>query len=160
VVEALDQWPADVVVVSEGLFGGAFAAEKAHLPCVMIIPGIYTLPAPGLPLAGTGFFPATGPIGRLRDAFFGAMSNRGVEAGMPRLNAARSALGLEALPHWRDLLNHLDRILVLTSPAFDFKAASLPPQVRYGGPIIDDPTWAEPWQSPWSADHPHPLVLV
>jgi MGT family glycosyltransferase len=160
VLGALEEWPADVVVISEGLFGGAFAAEKANLPCVMIIPGIYTLPAPGLPLAGTGFFPATGPIGRLRDGLFGAMSNRALKAGLPRLNAARIALGLPALQHWSEMIDHLERILVLTSPAFDFKADSLPPQVRYAGPIIDDPTWADAWQSPWPGDHPHPLVVV
>jgi MGT family glycosyltransferase len=33
-------------------------------------------------------------------------------------------------------------VLVLTSPEFDFPCANLPPNVRYVGPQLADPTWA------------------
>jgi hypothetical protein len=39
-------------------------------------------------------------------------------------------------------------------------SGNFPPRCVYGGPIPDDPTWAEPWRSPWDADDPRPLVLV
>ena len=32
--------------------------------------------------------------------------------------------------------------------------------MRYVGPQLDEPLWAQPWSSPWPADHPDPLVVV
>jgi MGT family glycosyltransferase len=48
----------------------------------------------------------------------------------------------------------------MTSPAFDFGADSLPPNVVYTGPVLEDPDWAEPWVSPWPSTDTRPLVLV
>ena len=48
-------------------------------------------------------------------------------------------------------------MLALTGSAFDFPAA-LPPNVRYVGPQLDDPEWAEPWTPARGGDRP--LVLV
>ncbi|HEX6711378.1 MAG TPA: nucleotide disphospho-sugar-binding domain-containing protein, partial [Rubrobacter sp.] len=53
-----------------------------------------------------------------------------------------------------------DRVLVLTSEAFDFPAKRLPQNVRYVGPQLGEPIWAKPWRSPWPEDHPDPLVVV
>jgi MGT family glycosyltransferase len=53
-----------------------------------------------------------------------------------------------------------DRVLVLTSPVFDFTSPHLPKHVRYVGAQLDDPTWSQPWQSPWPASDTRPLVLV
>ena len=53
-------------------------------------------------------------------------------------------------------LDRAARVLVLTSPAFDF-AGELPPNVRYTGPQLDDPSWAEPWEPLPGED---PIVLV
>jgi len=36
----------------------------------------------------------------------------------------------------------------------------VPNHVRYVGPILDDPQWAEPWKAPWSERNRNPLVLV
>jgi MGT family glycosyltransferase len=51
----------------------------------------------------------------------------------------------------------VDRIVVLTSEAFDFPGGPLPPNVRYVGPRLDDPEWVEDWTPPPGED---PLVLV
>jgi UDP-N-acetylglucosamine transferase subunit ALG13 len=51
-----------------------------------------------------------------------------------------------------------DRILVLTSPTFDY-AALYVPAVRYLGPNLDEPGWAEPPTHPCTSDQ-RPLVLV
>ena len=50
-----------------------------------------------------------------------------------------------------------DRILVLTSEAFDFPAPELPGNVRYVGPRLADPNWVEEWTPPPGNE---PLVLV
>jgi MGT family glycosyltransferase len=60
-----------------------------------------------------------------------------------------------------DQVTHARRLLVLTSRSFDFAArASLPSNVVYVGPQLDDPSWAEPWTSPWPAGASEPLVVV
>jgi len=49
---------------------------------------------------------------------------------------------------------------VLSAPAFDYAAPSVPANVHYVGPILDDPEWAQPWISPWADTDERPLVLV
>ncbi|HJZ49856.1 MAG TPA: glycosyltransferase [Roseiflexaceae bacterium] len=157
VLAELERQPADVVVVNELLFGGLFAAEKAGVPCAMVIPGTYNLPAPGMP--PIGMLPLSGPVGWLRDRLVRFMVERLLAAGMPALQNARHALGLAPLDSPVAYIERLERVLVLTSPAFEFPAR-FPANVRLVGPILDDPDWAVPWQSPWPADHPDPLVVV
>jgi len=157
VLAELARHPADAVVVSELLFGGLFAAEKAGLPYAMVIPGTYNLPAPGMP--PIGMLPMAGLGGWLRDRLVRFMVERLLAAGMPALQHARHELGLPPLDNPVTYIEQLDRVLVLTSPAFEF-AASFPANVRLVGPILDDPAWATPWQSPWPSDHRDPLVVV
>ena len=76
---------------------------------------------------------------------------------LPKLNATRAATGLPALQHVFEQLAGADRILVLTSEAFDFPGGPLPPNVRYVGPRLDDPEWVEDWTPPAGDE---PLVLV
>ena len=76
----------------------------------------------------------------------------------PGVNVARAAYGLPAIPDMFALLDECDRVLVLSSPAFDFPAPALPSNVRYVGAQLDDPHWAagDDWRPPGS----DPLVLV
>jgi MGT family glycosyltransferase len=151
--------PADALVVSEGLFGGLLAAEKARVPAALLIPSFYPLPAPGLP-PSTGATPARGPFGRVSETVQWAVLKRLYARGLPALNAARADFGLASLRHPFDQIARAERVLVLTSRAFDFSATSLPPNVRYVGPVLDDPSWAGDWDTPWPDDHPDPLVVV
>jgi MGT family glycosyltransferase len=160
VLEELATHPADAVAVDFPLFGALVGAEHAHVPTAVLNTTIYRLPAPGLPPTGLGLLPAAGPFGRMRDAVLNAVVSRLFALGLPDLNAARSRLGLAELSHPFQQLEHADLFLVLTSPAFDFPARKLPPKVRYVGPQLDEPLWAQPWSSPWPADHPDPLVVV
>ena len=67
-----------------------------------------------------------------------------MKAGLPDLNAARAEHGLPPLDDFYDQLLGVDRILVLTSETFDDAAPFLPDNVRYVGPVLDDPVWTEP----------------
>lgn len=160
VLDTLERFPADVVCVDNMLFGGMVGAEKAGIPTAILMPNIYTYPAPGLPPLGPGFQPARGPLGRLRDAAYQRVSNRLLQAAFEYLNDARTRLGLVPLRTLHEQVERVERILVLTSSAFDFKANKLPPNVRYVGPQLDDPSWVPDWRSPWSAFDPDPLVAV
>jgi MGT family glycosyltransferase len=149
--------PGDAVVASGPLLGALAAAESLRVPAVALMSNIYNRPAPGLPPFGTGLRPAGGPVTRIRDRALDAVVTRMWNRGLPALNAARGSLGLPALGDLWEQLDRAARVLVLTSPAFDLPASSLPENVRYVGPVLDDPAWAEAFDPPAGTE---PLVLV
>jgi UDP:flavonoid glycosyltransferase YjiC (YdhE family) len=159
-LEELAREPADVVVSDFILLGVAAAAERAGIPCALLVHTVYLIPRPGIPAPGPGFLPMRGPVGRLRDAFFGYMFLRTFQSGFRALNEARARLGLPPVGSMREVLGRAERVLVLASPSVDFGENGLPPNTRYVGAQLDDPAWAEPWDSPWPADHLDPLVVV
>ncbi len=159
-LEELERFPADAVVTSEMLLGVMAAAESAGAPCVGLSPNIYMYPLPGVPPFGPGLQPAKGLPGRLRDALIRNFSLRIFGRGTAAFNATRRALGLPPLAHPFEQTTRLARHLVLTSAAFDFPATSLPNNVVYTGPELDDPAWVDPWNSPWPAGDQRPLVVV
>ena len=72
----------------------------------------------------------------------------------------RVELGLPPLAHTFDQAARVDRVLVLSSEAFDFPGPPLPPNVGHAGGQLDDPLWTEPWVSPFDGADERPLVLV
>jgi len=156
----LEREPADAVVINYALYGAMAAAEKARVPHALLVPGLYEVPCPGAPPFGLALLPNQSWVGRLRDRLVTRVGTRLFAHGLPALNAARTQLGLDRLRHPWQQFDRADRVLVLTSPAFDWPASSRPPNVCYVGPQLDDPTWAQPWSSPWPADHPDPLLVV
>jgi UDP:flavonoid glycosyltransferase YjiC (YdhE family) len=111
-------------------------------------------------MIGTGAMPARGPLGRARDALVARLVVRLFDGGLPPINNARAAYGLTPLRHTFDQHDRAERMLLLSSEAFDFPGPPLPANVRYVGAQFDDPVWAAPWQSPWPDDDQRPLVLV
>ena len=148
------------VVVDAFLFGSIIAAQAAALPIALLVPNIWVMPTRGTPPIGPGFAPAKTVLGRTRDAVMVTTVNRLFGRGLPTLNAARAAHGLAALSSFYDQGLAAERILVLTSPVFDYAATSVPANVRYVGPILDHPEWVQPWESPWQRSDERPLVLV
>ncbi|HET6562419.1 MAG TPA: glycosyltransferase [Marmoricola sp.] len=139
---AAEAEPVDAVVADVALMGALVAAESLGIPSAALIPGPYLRPTPGEPPFGSGLSPATGPLGQLRDQVLPRVANRLTDLGLRQLNATRHELGLEALDHVWSQLDRTDRVLVLTAEAFDFPAGDRPANVRYVGPILDDPEWA------------------
>jgi MGT family glycosyltransferase len=157
---ALEREAVDAVVSDYMLFGPPIAAEIAGVPVALIVHNTYLVPESGKPAPGPGFLPARGPLGRARDRAtsraFLALFNR----GLPAVNRARTQNGLQPLRQILDQLNHVDRILVLTSESFDFHGDAHPPHLRYVGPVLAEPQWIGDWRSPWPEDDPRPLVVV
>ena len=85
-----------------------------------------------------------------------ALVDRLWNKGLPELNRVRASLDLRPLDRLLAQYEQPERVLALTSAAFDFPAA-LPTNVRYVGPQLDDPAWAERWTPP---DDNRPFVLV
>lgn len=157
---ALERGAVDAVVSDYMLFGPPIAAESAGVPVALIVHNTYIVPESGKPAPGPGFLPARGALGRARDRAtsraFLALFNR----GLPAVNRARAQNGLPPLRHILDQLDHVDRILVLTSESFDFHGDAHPPHLRYVGPVLAEPQWVEDWRSPWPQGDTRPLVVV
>lgn len=148
----------DGVLVEAALPGMVIGAEASGLPCAGLMANIYLRPAPGLPLPTSAWSPGQGAAGRLRDAVALGAAGRAT-AGLARpLNRIRAEYGLAPVEDLFDQLDHLTRVLVLSSMGFEFPAR-LPPNVRYVGPQLDDPHWSAAGE-PWRPDGQEPLVLV
>lgn len=152
--------PTDAVLCIDLLFGAVLGAEAAGVPYAMLSPHISLRPLPGVPPAASGLTPPQTPE---EHAEFTAAHDRWVNLlnfFLPGLNATRSRLGLRGLNHVLDLFDRCDRVLLAISKEFDFKATELPHNVRYVGPLLDVPSWSEPWRAPWSAQSKRPRVLI
>jgi MGT family glycosyltransferase len=156
----IDRHGADAIVTDFMLPATLIAAEARGLASAVVLPNIWMYPTPGIPPMGPGFMPATGPIGLLRDAIAGVIARRVFAKALPHFNDARRSLGLHPVASALSQMQNADRILVLTSPKFDFLSPAMPSHVRYTGPELEDPGWAVPWRSPWREDDARPLVAV
>lgn len=152
------------VVVADGLMPGALvAAEAAGIPRVVLFHMPEYLPGPGRPAAGPGFLPRADLAGRLRDGLMTRLFLRQIAAHLPAFNQARRALGLAPLGTPRELLGQYhgaDLRLIQTSQAFDFPITPPPANVRYVGPVLDDPDWTGGWRSQWPEPDARPLVVA
>lgn len=160
VVRELARQPADLIVSSEMLLGTMVAAEVTQVPLALFGPNLSLFPLPGLPPLGPGLRPPRTATEHAEHAALRAAFGALMNAGLPELNRARSQFGLAPLTDVAAQAAVARRYLLGTSRAFDFSLDSLPPHVRYVGPQLDDPSWTQPWQSPWPAADSRPLVLV
>jgi len=160
VVEELRREPADLVVTCELLFGVMAGCESIGQPFVTLCPNISLRPLPGVPPLGPGLLPARTDEDRAMHAAIAEASVALFDSGLPLLNVARAALGLQPLNHVLEQFDSAEAELLATSRAFDFPATSLPSKVRYVGPQIGDPHWAPKWESPWPVSDKRPLVVV
>ncbi len=147
----------DVVLCAQFAFGAMVAAEASGIPFDVLMPNVYLLPSPGVTPFGLGFRPAKGAPGRIRDRLVRSTTHRMWDKGLPILNELRAERGLQPVEHFMDQPTRARRVWVLTSASFDFPAV-LPDNVRYVGPVLDDPNWATDAWTPPPGDEP--LVLV
>ena len=153
----------DVVAADVMTPGSLVAAEAAQLPRVVLFHMPESLPGPGRPAAGPGFLPRTDLIGRMRDRLLRKMFFRNLKQYVAGFNDVRRQYGLSPYTDVEELVdqfNQADRRLILTTREFDFPIDPAPSNVRYVGPILDDPGWVGEWENPWPADDRRPLVVV
>lgn len=154
--EELERRPADAVLTELLLFGPVIAAEALGIPCVVLNPTINIVPVEGVPPFGPGFLPATTEDERQRDRVVLEQAVGAWDEALPALNEARAQQGLPPLDHVLDQGRSAARVLIMSSPAFDF-VGPLPPTVKYVGPRLDDMGDCGDWKSASGDD---PLVLV
>ena len=156
----IERWRPHVVAPDWIRTGAAIASEAAGIPTALLVHGLNFLPEPGKPPPGFGFLPSGSIAGRVRDFVFGRGFVRLLNKGLPALNDARRAFGLEPLSHVVNHFERPERFLCLYSEAFDLPADQRFRNLRYVGPVLEEPAWAEPWTSPWPTNDRRPLVVI
>jgi MGT family glycosyltransferase len=159
VLAELERARADAFVVDFMLAGAIAAGERAGLPTVALMHTVYCLPAPGRPPFGPGFKARLGLPGRIRDGAVSGLARRASSAALIELNAARQHIGLWQVGSASDQLARVERVLVLTSAAFDPPPLVLPPNVRYVGPQLEG-SWSQPLDLSWPVHDGAPLIVV
>lgn len=159
-IDELRREPADLLVSFDMLLGPMLGAEAIGQKFALLGTMISFFPLPGIPPFGSGLGTARTPDERTEQAALRAEITAIFDSALPALNAARSQLGLKPLEHLADQWNAASVHWLGTAAAFDFEQAVLRPNMRYAGPLLGDPLWAESWHSPWEKDDERPLVLV
>jgi MGT family glycosyltransferase len=153
----LQRRPADVVVANFFVFGAQIAAEAEGVPFAFLVANLLSFRDSGTPPLGPGLKPARGPLGRARDAALNRVMARLFDKGLDQLNEVRRGNGLEPIRSVLENFERADRLLLMTSRAFEYEQYSPPANVRVVGPRLDDPAWAGDWTPPAGDDA---LVLV
>jgi len=140
------------------LTGASAGAEHSGLPTAAVAPNVNMLRAPGVPPMGSGLRPLGGHLGRMRDGALHRLND--VLMGTGTLNDTRRDLGLVPVDSLEQSVRRADRVILLTSAAFDFAPTSPDPDVVYGGlPIPPNERAPSSWTPPWSEDG-RPAVLL
>lgn len=153
---ALRDFAPDVVVGDALTVTTALAAEVERVPRATLLPEVYPVHAPGLPLFASGLFPPRTPLGRA--AWPAALSAwkrlPGTRWARKALNDERARLGLEPLAGFHGPLSE-QLTLVATFPQLEYER-HWPAHVHVTGPMMLDP-YSPPIEL---SDGDEPLVLV
>ena len=152
----LQRRPADVVVGNFFVFGAQIAAEAEGVPFAFLVSNLLSFPGSDTPPLGPGFKPPADRSGERATAVNRLMA-RLFDKGLDQLNEVRRANGLAPIDSVLENFERADRLLLMTSRAFEYESFTPPPNVRVVGPRLDDPAWAGDWTPPAGDD---PLVLV
>ncbi len=150
----------DVLVADFMMLGSLLAAEVKHIKRVALFHMPEYLPGSGRPPGGFGLLPSPTLIGQCRDLLLTALFNRVLNQYLPKLNDTRTALSLKPYQNLTDTYHEADLRLIQTCKAFDAPIDPAPKNVRYVGPVLDDPDWSEAEAFSWPQNDPRPLVLV
>ncbi len=160
-IQAIRQSDADVLVADVLLPPALIAAEYLKIPRAISFHMPEYFPGPNRPPGNMGLLPGKGPVVRLRDRMFGKLFNSVFNKYRGKINDIRKSLKLEPLENVSDLMHSANLRLIHTLPEFDFPIQPAPRNVRYIGPFLDSPDWAEgEWNNPFPVDDERPLVVV
>ncbi len=155
-LDELRREPADVVAADHMLPGVLVAAEAAGVPRAAIAMSFLAIPSWGVPPMGRGLR-TDRRVDRLLAWPLAKLAARLWGEGLPAINRARTDLQLDPLLDPVDMFTRHDRVLIASSAAVEFPSYRPPQHVRFVGPRIDDPVWADAWAPPPGDG---PLVLA
>src|SRR5919197_1339650 len=110
------------------------AAEVAGVPHATLIPHVYPVQEPGMPLYSIGMRPPRTPLGRLGWRATGPLLAMGLRRGRDELNETRARLGLDPIERFHGGISELLAI-VATLPQLEYPR-EWPAHVRVTGPLL------------------------
>lgn len=155
----LDAVDANLVITDINSWGASAAAEASGLPWVALSPYTPFVRSAAAPPAGPGFRPASGALGRMRDAAARRLVLDPVERVMvQRRNEVRARLaGLSPLESGDALIRRAPVTLVATAEPLEYRHDDWEPDLQ----LIGDVSWEPPIAMPdWFDEIEGPIVLV
>ncbi len=158
--KALSKTNADILIADCLLPPSLIAAESLQIPNVVVFHFPEYFPGPNRPPGFMGLLPGKGVFGKLRDKFLGKIFEQMLKKYLPKINEVRASYSLHKMDNITEMFHNSDLRFIQTLKSFDFPIKPAPVNVRYTGPILDDPDWTDSWNNPWKSDDPRPLVIV
>lgn len=144
----------DLVVSDILTLAPTLAAEVAGVPHATLIPHVYPVQQPGMPLYSLGLRPPRTAVGRLGWRATGPLLAMGLRRGRDELNETRGRLGLGPIERFHGGISELLAI-VATFPQLEYPR-EWPTQVQLTGPLF----YELPGQEVELPEGDAPLVLV
>ena len=144
----------DLVVSDILTLAPTLAAEVARVPHATLIPHVYPVQQPGMPLYSLGLRPPRTAVGRLGWRATGPLLAMGLRRGRDELNETRERLGLGPIERFHGGISELLAI-VATFPQLEYPR-QWPAHVRVTGPLF----YELPGEEVELPEGDGPLVLV
>jgi UDP:flavonoid glycosyltransferase YjiC (YdhE family) len=144
----------DLVVSDILTLAPTLAAEVAGVPHATLIPHVYPVQQPGMPLYSLGLRPPRTAVGRLGWRATGPLLGMGLRRGRDELNETRARLGLGPVERFHGGISELLAI-VATFPQLEYPR-EWPAHVRVTGPLF----FELPGEGIQIPEGDEPLVLV
>jgi UDP:flavonoid glycosyltransferase YjiC (YdhE family) len=124
----------DLVVSDILTLAPTLAAEVAGVPHATLIPHVYPVQQPGMPLYSLGLRPPRTGLGRLGWRATGPLLGMGLRRGRDELNETRARLGLPPLERFHGGISEL-LAMVTTFPQLEYPR-QWPAHVKVTGPLF------------------------
>jgi UDP:flavonoid glycosyltransferase YjiC (YdhE family) len=130
----MEEFEPDLVVSDILTLAPTLAAEVAAVPHATLIPHVYPVQEPGMPLYSLGMRPPRTVVGRLGWRAMGPLLGMGLRRGRDDLNETRGRLGLEPIERFHGGIS--ERLaIVATFPQLEYPR-EWPEHVRVTGPMF------------------------
>jgi UDP:flavonoid glycosyltransferase YjiC (YdhE family) len=150
----MEEFEPDLVVSDILTLAPTLAAEVAGVPHATLIPHVYPVQQPGMPLYSLGMRPPRTAIGRMGWRATGPLLAMGLRRGRDELNETRGRLGLPPIERFHGGISELLAV-VGTFPQLEYPR-EWPAHVRVTGPLF----FELPGEEVEIPDGEEPLVVI
>jgi MGT family glycosyltransferase len=155
---AIAEHESDALLIDCMTWGATATAELWGGPWAQWFPYPLPLPSKDVPPFGPGLPPASGPLGRLRDAILRPVVGTAfARATLPLVNRTRVDAGAQPFRRIEEIFTTPPLLLYMTAEPFEYPRSDWPENVVMVGPGAWDPPHAAP---AWLDEVKPPLVMV
>lgn len=158
--DALTAIDTDILVADFMMPGALIAAESLGIKRIALFHMPEYFPGPGRPPGGFGLLPSPTSFGRFRDKLLSNLFYKVLSQYKKSFNKVRQEYGLKPYQDIIETFHRADLRLIQTSRAFDAPLDPAPANVKYIGPVLDDPLWTSDDDFSHLNKETRPIVLV